>query len=285
MEKHPINLITATAKQHALLLQYPNQPRRRLVLLHGAGVPGEVTWTYLANYLQGWDEVLVVDLAGMGQSHFLNTETPSIPDYQRQVAELLCALDWTQYDIAGYSFGGMVAIALLNSLDRFQGRCFLLEPAMLLASQPELLQRKADEYRALAVGIQQQPDHEAHYRHFLNSVSPNRLPDERSEKLTLRRLRQFAPGFSQALLAVSDVLEQQQHTLVQWRSPWPGMSFVGELSSAHMHLRHQQLAEQSEYWRYVNVPNADHSLVFSKPRFIAQAMSSFVSDVASPFPP
>lgn len=285
MEKHPINLITDSAQQHALLLQYPNQPSRRLVLLHGAGVPGEITWTYLANYLQGWDEVLIIDLAGMGQSHFRTQGQPSIVDYQRQVSELLHALDWTQFDIGGYSFGGMVAVAVLNRIADVQGVCFLLEPAMLLSSQASILQHKADEYRDLAQRIQQHPDNDTLYREFLDSVSPNRVADERSEKLTLRRLRQFAPGFSQALHAVSEQLRQQQHALGEWRAPWPGMSFVGELSSPHMHERHQQLAEQSAYWRYASVPNADHSLVFSKPRFIAQAMSSFVSDVASLSPP
>lgn len=198
MQKHPINITTASAQQHALLLQYPNQPSRRLVLLHGAGVPGEVTWTYLANYLQGWDEVLIVDLAGMGQARFVANTQPSLVDYRQQVVELLGALDWAEYDIAGYSFGGMVAVALLASLNHFRGVCFLLEPAMLLSSEPIMLAQKAQEYHQLALSIAEQPDNELNYRQFLDSVSPRRTSDPRSEKLTLRRLRQYAPGFSQA---------------------------------------------------------------------------------------
>ena len=65
MEKHQINCRTASCQQHALLLQYPSlretSAPRRLLLLHGAGVPGEVTWTYVANYLHEWDEVLIPD--------------------------------------------------------------------------------------------------------------------------------------------------------------------------------------------------------------------------------
>ena len=39
---------------------------RRLVLLHGAGLAGDLTWRLVVNYLTEWDEVLIPDLPGMG---------------------------------------------------------------------------------------------------------------------------------------------------------------------------------------------------------------------------
>ena len=73
MEKHPLNFRSDHCDQHAVVLTNPaSTTERRLVLLHGAGVAGELSWTYVANYLTGWREILIPDLAGMGRSRFLS---------------------------------------------------------------------------------------------------------------------------------------------------------------------------------------------------------------------
>jgi hypothetical protein len=62
-------------------------------------------------------------------------------------------------------------------------------------------------------------------------------------------------------------------TYAGWIAPWPGISFVGGLSHATMLGRHRLLAEQSADWQCHVVDNADHSLVFTKPRTIAKVMN------------
>lgn len=276
MEKHPLNITTPSVHQHALLVRYPGysdeSTPRRLLLLHGAGVAGEVTWTYLANYLTEWDELLIPDFAGMGKSYFLNKRQPQLGDYVAQIRELLVALDWQSCDVAGYSFGGMVTARLMEE-GTVDGLCYLLEPAMLFSSDCQQIQKKADDYLSVADRVELNSEDDAAYVAFLDSVSPARQRDERTDRLTIGRLQANAAGFANALRAVSQVLLNECSTFAHWIPDYPGMSFVGELSHATMQGRHRLLSEQAADWSFEIVPNADHSLVFTKPRFIARAMN------------
>ena len=282
MEKHQINFDTLTCHQHGWLFQYPKTSEnsgRRLVLLHGAGVAGEVTWTYIANYLDQWQELLIVDLAGMGGSFFHRTLKPVANDYALQVAELLEALDWLEFDLAGYSFGGMVSLKLLENF--YHGLCgkdfdqllFLIEPAMLFSSDNLELLHKADEYAGIASAVKATSDDVDLYRRFLDSVSPRRKPNPMADQLTMQRLQENSVGFAAALDAVADNLQAEAERYTKWHSPYSGISFVGGLSVEQMKHRHQLLADSSDDWQYVEVPSSDHSLVFTKPRTIAKAMN------------
>lgn len=283
MEKHQINFNTATAHQHGWIFQYPETPSNsgnRLVLLHGAGVAGELTWTYICNYLNHWQEILVVDLAGMGRSEFLTDDDIEVGSFSLQLVELLEALDWQQFDMAGYSFGGLVAVDYLSRFYRcssgrdFGGLLFLIEPAMLFSTKIEDLNYKADEYASIALEIANGETHVSVFRRFLDSVSPNRKPNKIADELTMQRLCENASGFAAALAVVAKNLVARGEDFVAWRSPFSGISFVGGLSPDVMKVRHQRLVEQSQDWQLIEVPNSDHSLVFTKPRTIARAMNA-----------
>jgi len=278
MEKHPLNIKTATATQHALVICKPLPPgvkSRRLVLLHGAGVAGEITWMYLANYLQGWDEILIPDFAGMGKSRFNDITAPAITDYSTQIQELMTAVNWDQVDIAGYSFGGMVLHELHESGARI-GNAYLMEPAMLFSEDTADVLAKADDYRKVAEQLSSNPDDNQAYVKFLNAVSPARINNEQTDKLTVSRLKANAAGFTQSLTAVSDELTKRAEYFSQWNCPWPGMSFIGGLSPDHMRRRHEKLENESPDWQFEIIPSADHSLVFTKPRTIAAFMNAHV---------
>lgn len=276
MEKIQVNISTQSARQHAIIARHSNEEQgvsgKRLLLLHGAGVPGELTWTYLANYLRGWDELLIPDIAGMGKSQFLANPAPRLEDFTQQIEELLYALGWHEFDVCGYSFGGMIAHQLLSKTFNTE-LCFLIEPAMLFSSDQQLIIRKADDYLTVSDQVLANPDDSQPYLDFLNSVSPQRLSNPRIDRLTVDRLKQNSRGFAHALRSVSQALLNHQVEFGQWIAPTSGISFAGELSPASMHGRHRLLAEQSADWQFVAVPGADHSLVFTKPRFIAKAMS------------
>lgn len=274
MHKQRLSISTANVQQQALLLTYASTAApKRLLLLHGAGVPGETTWTYLANYLTEWDEVLIPDFAGMGGSAFLHNDVPNIHHYVQQIDELLTALNWQEFDIAGYSFGGMVTERYLRTRD-FSGLCFLIEPAMLFSGECDLVTQKAQDYVAVAEAIEQNPTALEPYRQFLDTVSPHRSKNEQAEALTLKRLQQDAAGFACALRAVSNALLDECDYFTAWRSPYIGASFVGGLSVASMHERHQRLQQESANWLYVSVDGADHSLVFTRPRKIAEVINN-----------
>lgn len=284
MEKHQINFKTASFHQHGWLYQYSSSSLtpdpRRLILVHGAGVAGELTWTFITNYLTEWDEVLVVDLADMGGSRFLiSPSQPKVRDFALQLAELTEALDWSEFDIAGYSFGGMVVVDYLQHYysllagNDFSGLVFLLEPAMLFSSQLEHLQQKAAEYANIADALWERPDDLDVYRLFLDSVSPNRKPNPQAEQLTMTRLQDRPESFARVLRAVNAYLNQNLTVFVDWVSPWSGISFVGGLAPEPMKQRHQKLAADASCWDYHEVVGADHSLVFTKPRGIARKMN------------
>lgn len=274
MEKHPLNFRSAHCEQHAVLLKRTTDPAsgRRLLLLHGAGVGGEITWTYVANYLTEWDEILIPDLAGMGKSRFLHQQAPRLADYVQQLDELITALDWQHFDVAGYSFGGLLAERWLRGRS-FSGLCFLLEPAMLFSSDCLRMQHKAAEYLTVANQIDADHDNLQPYREFLDSVSPHRERHEKSERITIARLQENALGFAQSLRAVSQALLLECDYYSRWISPWPGASFVGGLSYNGMQERHYLLTRQSPAWHCEVIAGADHSLVFTKPRTIARVMN------------
>ena len=272
MEHHPFNIRTAIAHQHGMIYRSSDATtRRRLVLLHGAGIAGEMTWTYVVNYLKSWEEVLVVDFAGMGKSAFHDCEAPTLNEYVVQISELLSALDWQTFDLAGYSFGGMITSRLVYEHPGV-GLCFLLEPALLSGTTPESLLDKAQRYRTMAGWLDQHPNDQAMYRQFLDIVSPKRRANAASDRIAISRLKPNQVGFCQALRAVSETIESSPDALLNWQSPKPGMSFVGALSSDEMRLRQQQLEASNPDWFGQVINGADHSLVFTHPKPVARLM-------------
>jgi len=272
LEHHPFNIRTAIAHQHGMIYRSSDATtRRRLVLLHGAGIAGEMTWTYVVNYLKSWEEVLVVDFAGMGKSAFHDCEAPTLNEYVVQISELLSALDWQTFDLAGYSFGGMITSRLVYEHPGV-GLCFLLEPALLSGTTPESLLDKAQRYRTMADWLDQHPNDQAMYRQFLDIVSPKRRANAASDRIAISRLKPNQVGFCQALRAVSETIESSPDALLNWQSPKPGMSFVGALSSDEMRLRQQQLEASNPDWFGQVINGADHSLVFTHPKPVARLM-------------
>lgn len=291
MEKHQINFATQSFQQHGWLYQYPacftseavetnlvgnDGNKQRLLLIHGAGVAGELTWTFITNYLDQWQEVLVIDLVGMGGSRFINApQRVAVGDFSHQIEELLAALDWHRFDVAGYSFGGMVAVDYLERClaGVFFNALFLIEPAMLFSQSSQVLRHKGKEYQAIAEAVRQNPNDIAVYRRFLDSVSPNRRANPQVDQMTMTRLSASPDSFAQVLQAVHDHLDEHAERFCDWHSPWPGGSFVGGLSPQSMMLRHQLLSKRSTDWQFHTIAAADHSLVFTKPRAIARKMN------------
>jgi pimeloyl-ACP methyl ester carboxylesterase len=273
VEKHPFNIRTASAWQHGLIWQYPAQTSgRRLLLLHGAGIAGELTWTYVANYLEGWSEILVPDFAGMGKSSFLDEAAPSIEHYARQIRELLHALDWQAMDIAGYSFGGSVTETLIRDAGHFN-LCYLLEPATLSGDDEDGLLEKASLYLRLADWLSREPDASEPYLAFLDAVSPKRRRNAAADRIAISRLRGNVQGMVQALNAVNNNLLANSRYFADWCAPLPGMSMVGELSMPAMHQRQARLERESDQWFTQMITGADHSLVFTHPKQVARLMN------------
>ncbi|MET3998790.1 alpha/beta hydrolase [Marinobacterium sp. MBR-109] len=247
---------------------------RKLLLIHGAGVAGEDTWHMLTAFLEHWQEILVPDLRGAGQSEFPDgREHPfSVQTLVSDMAALLDQLEWQQLDLGGYSLGGLVSMLLKQRYPDRVGKQFLLESAVLdrpdWVSTIELRQR----YSSAAVHLRSD-DREQGIRQFLDTISPNRKASVQTESVAVSRLARRPLGFAHALDAVTAAINSIDRDALL-ASQGDVSSFIGGLSVELMHQLHLTLAEQMPNWHYFMVPGTDHSLPFQKPRQIARIMNA-----------
>ena len=106
--------------QHAYrIYRHPEcESGRRLLLIHGAGVAGRYTWEAMQHFLQGWSEILVPDLRGAGETVSNDgVEHPfSVNDLVSDMTHLVDHLGWHEFDLAGYSLGGLVSLLMKQNL-------------------------------------------------------------------------------------------------------------------------------------------------------------------------
>lgn len=249
------------------------ESQRKLVLLHGAGVAGVDTWHMLISFLQQWGVVLVPDQRGMGDTYY-----PDRKEYSFSASELVSDLSalvdhlgWWQFDLGGYSMGGLVSLLYKQQHSTRVSKQFLLESAVLdrpcFDSTIELRQRYTQ-----AAQLLKQQDVSSGVKDFLDAISPNRKITPQTELLTVQRLSARPEGFAYALEAVTEAIHQlDRESLVAAQGDVS--SFIGGLSVDLMHQYHAGLAERLPNWHYFLVQGTDHSLPFQKPRQIARVMN------------
>uniref|UniRef100_UPI0035641E80 alpha/beta fold hydrolase n=1 Tax=Pontibacterium sp. TaxID=2036026 RepID=UPI0035641E80 len=207
---HPFTKTTRQLKladQHITYRLYKNpdlDSTRKLVLLHGAGVAGVDTWEMITAFLSHWGEVLVPDQRGMGDTRYPDGKEYAFKT-QELVADMNALVDhlgWWDFDLAGYSMGGLVSLLFKQQHGDRVGKQFLLEAAVLdrscWNSTIELRQRYSD-----AAGQLRQDNVRHGVVGFLDAISPNRRVSPQVEELTISRLGQRPEGFANALDCVT----------------------------------------------------------------------------------
>ncbi|GGO85465.1 putative 2-succinyl-6-hydroxy-2,4-cyclohexadiene-1-carboxylate synthase [Marinobacterium nitratireducens] len=263
--------------QHLVYRLYRNPDiagGRRLVLLHGAGVAGVDTWHALIASLDQWSEILVPDQRGMG-----DTRSPDAAEHPFDIAELVADfaallnhLGWRQFDLGGYSLGGLVAMRFKEQQPERVGKQFLLESAVL--DRPDWLGtvEQRQRYSHAAEHLRGEDAERGIYQ-FLDAISPGRNIKPESERLMVARLAQRAQGFANALDAVTRAIDGlDREALVAAQGDVS--SFIGGRSVEPMHQYHRALAERLPNWHYFLVAGTDHSLPFQKPRQIGRIMNA-----------
>jgi pimeloyl-ACP methyl ester carboxylesterase len=285
MERRHFNVTTLNAELSGVLLSSNKTPDRntscrRLLLIHGAGVAGELTWSFVANYLQNWDEILIPDLPSMGGSSF--QPRINVGDYFNRgvgfelyidsLHELLHCFKWDDFSLGGYSFGGLLALHLS---EQFSLRSLaLIEPAALLSVRVGDLIDRGRLYHDIGNKILSSPYSESEFLQFLNTVSPDRSSDEKMDALAIKRLMAKPLGLAHGVLAVGEALQAHAADYAVWAPIIPGCSFVGGLSGQSMIERHQLLASKSLEWQFHEIPESDHGLIYTRPRQIARLMDA-----------
>lgn len=261
------------------------------MLLHGAGVAGELTWTFIANYLEHWDEILIPDLLGMGNSYFESSDKQpfTLEDISQSLLSLLRHLSWHEFDLVGYSLGGLVALELnheasmaldLSSAPNFivNSLC-LIEPALF--SDPSL--QDAMEFRQAFIpiteNIKAEPEEPSHFIDFLELVSPNRKRNPKIDQLAVQRLQARPFGFANALASVSHYADDlDEYKLDSLISVIPqGVGIIGGLSSKGLFMAQDNIRQQHKHWHIEVLPEADHSLVYVRPKQVAQLINTYLA--------
>lgn len=248
---------------------------RRLILLHGAGVDGQMTWEPILGHLLHWSEILVPDLRGTGKTHFPDRQEYPF-DTEEVVSDISALLDsqgWNNFDLAGYSYGGLIAMQLKAAQPSNVEKTYLFEPGLLNGgSEQESLSRREILLQA-AQKLRIDEELEFGLQIFLDAVSPRRSRNSRNEEIVRARLAHRPKGLATILEAVihaakrldrAQLIAAQEHV----------SSFVGERSSGEIFDFCQEIARQRTDWTCHLISGADHALPFQKAEAIAQLMNA-----------
>jgi pimeloyl-ACP methyl ester carboxylesterase len=254
--------------------------KRKLLLLHGTAIDGLTTWGLPAHYFKEWNEVLIPDLRGVGKTR--PPDGVERPFTTAQVVADLQALvthcGWEQFDLAGYSYGGTIAMLLKQAWPDRVEALYLLEPALLGGSSPAQL---AESRVALDTASQQMLSAatvDQGIATFMNAIIPAHSRQPARAKWLYARLHERPQGVAYCIRCTNEAIRQVNlDDLLPALSP--AMLLTGALSAPGTRARADLLAR--EYgWSSVHIEGADHGLPMQKPRAVAQAMNDFVRSAA-----
>lgn len=243
---------------------------RTLVLLHGAGVAGKDTWGMIASQLTHWGHILIPDLRGAGDTRYPDGQEHAF-SMQTLVADLNRLVDhlaWPQFDLGGYSMGGLLSMLFKQQHAQRVRKQFLIESVLLEYADLSRGRQLTHAYGAI---VRQLRDGSAAAAmlDFMNVISPNRRSSPQAEATTLVRLGSRLQGFTHGLACVTEAVQSIDREVLL-AAQGDVTSLIGGLSQDPMHSFHQEMAENMPNWHYFMVPGTDHSLPYQKPRQVAR---------------
>jgi pimeloyl-ACP methyl ester carboxylesterase len=267
-----------TQEVYYRLYRFGNAPPRRLLLLHGGGVAGKITWGGILPHLRHWNEILVPDLRGTGKTRYPDHKEHGF-EAEEVVADLAALLDylaWEKFDLGGYSYGGLIAMLLKAARPLAVKKTYLLEPALLGKMSDEESIRSRELILHAAKRLRELKNLGEGLELFLDAVAPNRSRGSKNEEIIRERLSHRPAGLACAIECVSHAakrLDRQQLIAVQANVS----SFIGGRSHPAVYQLCQEIAAGRDDWHCHLIQGADHALPFQKPEAIAELMNKDVA--------
>lgn len=268
-------LALPTQEVYYRLYRFESAPPRRLLLLHGGGVAGKITWGGILPHLKHWSEILVPDLRGTGKTRYPDHHDHSF-EAEEAVADLAALLDhlaWEKFDLGGYSYGGMIAMLLKAARPAAVEKTYLLEPALLGKMKDEESIRSRELILHAAKCLRNLENVGEGLELFLDAVAPNRSRGSKNEEIIRERLSHRPAGLACAIECVSHAakrLDRQQLIRAQANVS----SFIGGRSHPAVYQLCQKIAADRNDWACHLIQGADHALPFQKPEVIAELMNA-----------
>ncbi len=236
-----------------------------MVLLHGAGVDGRLTWQPLVE-LCSWERTIIIpDFRHTGLSINENGEINfSIAAIAEDIVAILNHEGIQELDVIGYSLGALVSIELLTLIDRYINSLTLIEPPGV---DPILENQilNAEKFKLASDEIIQHNTFEL----FLGLTQPESGGlHPRAKALMIERLEQNSDGLGLSLLAVSEYLRTP--ILCANTSFKPRTTALLGSKSQTRYLNQTKAWLDLQHIPWFTIPGADHTMPFQKPRRIIQ---------------
>ena len=253
----------------------PERPKRAALFLHGAGVAGQFTWEHIVRQQRSWQTVVVPDLRGAGQTYGVgHVERPfSMADLLADMAALSQNLSLPEFDLAGYSFGGLLAMQLALKEPEQVGQLMLLEPVTLEQADWALSVKQIHHYRHLADGLKSGKNIRSFVEAFIGEVAPRQLNNPKALDAMVIRLAHRPIGFAHTLEALAEFVGSLDREAMLRQLP-KGLLLSGANSPGALHKAHEYVGREFS-WTVTQLVGTDHSLPYQKPRKIAEYLDAF----------
>ena len=200
-----------------------------LVLIHGTGGDGTTTWSPLAPLLEPGRKVVVPDLRGSGQTKD-SGESLALDAMVKDVLAVADDAGLDQFDLAGFSLGGFIALALALIAPERVGALIVI--AAGASGRDSRAQLQFALWRDL---FENDPALFARYW-LLSGLSPRFLADIPPEELERAATFRLAPGLGRQSILNSeiDLRAKLPSPLAKELAQFVPSATYQELDSGHM---------------------------------------------------
>lgn len=255
-----------------------NSLREKILFIPGSRLGGIETWEAVIPYLGNYKELIICELRGVGPLSSLHKPDDSftLQDILDDVYQIISHAAWTTFNLAGYSFGGFIAMLMVQKLGKPTiPKHILIEPA-ILADVDENMQSLAAQLDLIAslMGT----DLEEGNKLFSALVAPKRREFplfSTSSKGNYQRHIYDPIGF----VNLMRILSAAYREIDRWEliaNQINGIYVLTEYSPPGTIEMMKQIKAQYPDCHIEFIHKAGHELIFSNPTKISEIINQFI---------